>query len=132
MQPGYLVTYSQEAPIFNHHQGQVEQAQAILDQQLKQNELSKAQIASSIVIAYEALQVSKENIRRFQTNLLPAAMKAAQVGRRSYELGKTDLATAVLAQQQYQQLRSAYFDSIVAYQNAWADLEKAVGVPLKL
>jgi hypothetical protein len=27
---------------------------------------------------------------------------------------------------------SAYFDAVVSYQNAWADLEKAMGVPLKL
>ena len=131
-QPGYLLTYSQEAPIFNQYQGQVDQAKAVLDQNLKQNEFSKSQIASAIVTAYVALQVSRENIRKFQQELLPAGLKVALLGRRSYELGKTDLATAILAQQQYQQLRSAYFDSIVAYQNAWADLENAVGVPLKL
>ncbi len=47
-------------------------------------------------------------------------------------LGKTDLATAILAQQQYGQMASSYFDCAIAYQNNWADLEKAVGVPLNL
>ena len=54
------------------------------------------------------------------------------MSRRGYELGKTDLATAILAQQQYQQLLSSYFNAVVAYQNAWADLEQAIGVPVVL
>jgi cobalt-zinc-cadmium efflux system outer membrane protein len=131
-QPGYLLTYAQEAPIFYQYQGQVAQAKANLEQQQTQVELSKNQIAGAIVNAYEALRIDRDNIAKFQNELLPDAEKMAQLARRSYELGKTDLATAVLAQQQYQQLRSSYFDSIVSYQNAWADLEKAVGLPLNL
>jgi outer membrane protein, heavy metal efflux system len=129
-QPGYLFTYSQEMPIFYRYQGQIDQAQAVWLQQLKQNERMRSQIASEIVSAYVALQLSRANIKKFQEELLPAGLLVSQLSRRSYELGKADLATAILAQQQYQQLRANYFDSIVAYQNAWADLEKAVGVPL--
>ncbi len=131
-QSGYMLTVSQENPIFYQYQGQINQANATWIEQLKQNELQRSQIASDIVTAYEALVLTRENIIKFQKDLLPAGLKVAQLSRRGYELGKTDLATAMLAQQQYQQLRSAYFDSIVAYQNAWADLEKAVGLPLKL
>jgi cobalt-zinc-cadmium efflux system outer membrane protein len=131
-QPGYLLTYAQEAPIFYQYQGQLAQAKATLDQQQTQVELSKNQIAGAIVSAYEALRIHRDNIAKFQNELLPDAEKMAQLARRSYELGKTDLATAVLAQQQYQQIRSSYFDSIVSYQNAWADLERAVGLPLNL
>jgi outer membrane protein, heavy metal efflux system len=131
-QPGYLFTYSQETPIFYRYQGQIDQAQAVWLQQIKQNERMRSQIASEIVSAYEALQMARANIKKFQDELLPAGLKVSQLSRRGYELGQTDLATAILAQQQYQQLRSNYFDAIVAYQNAWADLEKAVGVPMRL
>jgi outer membrane protein, heavy metal efflux system len=131
-QPGYLLTYAQEAPIYYQYQGQIAQAKATAEQQLTQVELNKTQIASAITSAYEAIRMHRDNIEKFQQELLPSAEKMAQLARRSYELGKTDLATAILAQQQYQQLRSSYFDSIVSYQNAWADLEKAVGLPLNL
>jgi cobalt-zinc-cadmium efflux system outer membrane protein len=131
-QPGYLFTYGQEMPIFYRYQGQIDQAQATYLQQLKQNERMRSQIAADIVSAYESLLTARANIKKFQDDLLPAGLKVAQLSRRSYELGKADLATAILAQQQYQQLRSNYFDSVVTYQNVWADLEKAVGVPLAL
>jgi outer membrane protein, heavy metal efflux system len=63
--------------------------------------------------------------------LLPTASQVARIARRGYEVGATDLASAIVAQQQYQQILSNYFDAVVAYQTAWADLEKAVGLPLK-
>lgn len=131
-QPGYLLTYAQEQPIFYHYQGQVNQAQATLAQQEKLNDLLRSQIASSILSSYEALVVAGENVRNYNTNLLPSAAKVARLTRRGYELGKNGLSVAILAQQQYQQMRASYFDAVVAYQNAWADLEQAVGVQLKL
>jgi cobalt-zinc-cadmium efflux system outer membrane protein len=131
-QPGFQIEVSHETPIFYHYQGQRNQAKATWLQQLKQNDLLTSQIAASAVSSYEELVTAVENIDKFQSKLLPAASKVAQLSRRSYQLGKSDLATAMLAQQQYQQIRSNYFDAVVAYQNAWADLEAAVGVPLIL
>lgn len=131
-QPGYLLTVAHETPIFNRYQGQIDLAKAIWQQQLKQNELLQTQIARDIVMAYASCKIARENIYIFQRNLLPEAARVAQLAMRGYELGKLDLAAAMLAQQQYQQTRSAYFDSIVVYQNSWADLEQAVGVPLNL
>jgi cobalt-zinc-cadmium efflux system outer membrane protein len=130
--PGYLLTVSEETPIFYQYQGQIAQAKAVWEQSLKQNEQIENQIATDTVVAYEELLVARKNIRTFQQELLPNAANVARLARLGYEVGKTDLATAILAQQQYQQIRSSYFDSVVAYQNAWADLEKAMGVSLTL
>ncbi len=71
-------------------------------------------------------------MRKCGEDLLPAALRAAQLSRRGYELGKTDLSTAILAQQQYGQLASSYFDTAISYHNDWADLENAIGVSLNL
>lgn len=131
-QPGYLFTYSQEQPIYHQYQGQIKASQATYAQQEKQNELLRQQIASSILVAYEALVVASDNIRHYKTDLLPSSANVARLTRRGYELGENSLASAILAQQQYQQTRASYFDALVLYQNAWADLERAVGVPLRL
>jgi cobalt-zinc-cadmium efflux system outer membrane protein len=130
-QPGYMLTVQEELPIWYQYQGQTDQAKATWQSQMKQNDVQYTAIAASIVAAYEALQLTQRNIDKFQRDLLPDAEHVAHLARRGYELGVSDLATAVLAQQQYQQLRSQYFDAVVSYQNAWADLEKAIGVPMK-
>lgn len=129
-QSGYQGMYQQELPIFYHYQGQLARARANLNQQLRQNDQLRAQIATDIVTGYEEVIVARNNMRRNKEQMLPAAARVSQLTNRGYQLGKMNLATAILAQQQYQQLLSAYFDSVVAYQIAWSDLEKAMGVPL--
>ncbi len=129
-QPGYLFTYGQELPLFYQYRGQIDQAKNTWLQDFKQNDLLKSQIALDIVLAYEALLSLKANLDKYQNELLPSSFKVCQLSRRGYELGKTDLITAILSQQQYMQLIFSYFDTIVAYHNAWADLEKAIGLPL--
>jgi cobalt-zinc-cadmium efflux system outer membrane protein len=119
-------------PLFYQHQGETDHAKDTWLQDFDQVTQLKSQIAADIVTSYESVVVSRANIAKFQKELIPAAAKVAALARRGYEVGKTDLARAILAKQQYQQMLSAYFDAVVSYQNAWADLEKAMGVPLKL
>jgi outer membrane protein, heavy metal efflux system len=128
---GYLGV-SAENPIFYQHQGEVAQAVGNLRNSERQLDLLEVRLSSEVVIAYNSVRVARENIFAFQKDLLPLAAKVAKLARRAYQVGSTDLATAIVAQQQYQQTLSAYFDAVSAYQNAWADLEKAVGIPLKL
>ncbi len=118
-------------PILYQHQGEIKQAQANLRQSEKKVDLLKAQVATEIIVAYNSVNVTRANIYKFQNELLPLAASLAKIGRLGYQEGATDLATAIVAQQQYQQTLSNYFDTVVNYQNAWADLERAVGVPLK-
>ncbi len=128
---GGFFTISTQIPIFYQHQGEVQQALATVRQSEKKVDLLKAQINTDVIVAYSSVNVTRANIFKFQNELLPFAAQIAQAGRRGYQAGATDLATAIVAQQQYQQTLSNYFDAVVAYQNAWADLEKAVGVPLR-
>jgi len=130
--PGCYLNVSVEVPIFYQHQGETMQAKATWLQDQAQIDQLVWQINADTVTAYEAVVVSRANIFKFQKELIPQAAEVARLARRRYEVGKSDLATAILAKQQYQQMLSSYFDSVVAYQNAWADLEKAVGVPLQL
>ena len=127
---GAYITVSAENPVFYQHQGEVQKAIGNVRLAERQCDLLKNQIAADVATAYNEVVVARANIFLFQKNLLPTASKVASVARNGYQYGATDLATAIVAQQQYQQILSNYFDAVVAYQNAWADLEKAVGMPL--
>lgn len=131
-QPGMYINANAELPIFYQHQGEVSQATATWMQDYDQLDQLRNQVATDIVTSYESVSVARANIAKFQKELIPAAAQVAKLARRSYEVGKTGLASAILAKQQYQQVLTAYFDAVVTYQNSWADLEKATGVPLQL
>ncbi|MBU6454492.1 MAG: TolC family protein [Cyanobacteria bacterium REEB67] len=131
-QSGAFVTVTAEQPILYQYRGEVRQAEANLRQAERQVDLLKSQINSDLITAYTQASVNRANIYKYQKEVLPTAVKVADLARRSYQIGSTDLATAIVAQQQYQQTLVNYFDCVVSYQTAWADLEKAVGVPIKL
>jgi cobalt-zinc-cadmium efflux system outer membrane protein len=129
---GVLINVSAENPILYQHQGEIHQAAATLRLSERQADLLRAQISTDTVTAYNNAEVARENVLKYEQDLLPTAAEVARVARRGYEAGATDLGTAIIAQQQYQQTLSSYFDTVVAYQVAWADLEQAMGVPLNL
>ncbi len=131
-QPGCYLNTSFEFPIYYQHQGETTQAKGTWLQDYDQMAQVRMQIAKDVITSYESAIVARANIVKFQKELIPAAAQVARLALRGYQVGKKDLASAILAKQQYQQTLSAYFDSVVAYQNAWADLEKAMGVPLQL
>ena len=130
--PGCYLNATIEAPIFYQHQGEVAQAKATWLQDFDQIKQLHSQIAADNVIAYESVAGARANIYQFQKELIPLAAQVARQAFRRYQVGKADLASAILARQQYQQTLASYFDAVVSYQNAWADLEKGVGVSLNL
>jgi cobalt-zinc-cadmium efflux system outer membrane protein len=131
-QAGAYLNITAPLPLLYQQQGEIKQAKETWLQDAEQIEQLKWQIATDLVTAYEKVVVARANIVKSQTELIPAAATVARLARRAYQVGKSDISTAILAQQQYQQILSSYFDTVVAYQNAWADMEHAVGVPLKL
>ncbi len=117
-------------PIFYQQQGEVAQAKATIEQSVEQQNVVRSQIAVDVRTAYEALLVAREKIRKYQSRLLPDSREVLALAEESYQVGKTNLASAIAVEQADQQNRSAYVDAITAYQSAYADLEKAVGTPL--
>ncbi|MBY0404215.1 MAG: TolC family protein, partial [Cyanobacteria bacterium] len=126
--PFMITTF--EVPIFHNQGAEIAKINLTLDQnQLRQMDLRR-QIRLETDNAYAALKASQMNIVIFQNNLLPEAQKVVQLAQKSYAAGKTPLANFILAQQSLQQVSSDYTQTLVNYQYAWGNLEKAVGAPL--
>ncbi|CAN5380473.1 TolC family protein [soil metagenome] len=128
---GAFLTMSTEAPVFYQHQGEIQTAVGTARQSELQLELLKAQTATGIVSDYNSVKTSRENLLLIKERLLPTSAALAQSVLDSYQKGSVDLATVLVAQQQLQQSLYSFFETVVSYQNAWADLERDVGVPLK-
>ena len=130
-QPGVFIALNANTPVFYQNQGEIAQAKDIVRQSQLKIDLLKSQIARDVVNSTTSVNVARANIYNYSQNLLPLSAHVAKLARRGYEVGISDLSSAIVAQQQYQQTLSNYFDVVVNYQNAWADLEQAVGLPLK-
>lgn len=127
---GVFVGATVTVPLFYHQQGEAAQAQATINQASKQVAAQRQQVSADVQTAYRSLVTAAENVRQYRSQLLPASREVAALAQESYQVGKTNLASAIVAEQANQQVRSGYLDAVTAYQNAYADLEKAVGEPL--
>jgi outer membrane protein, heavy metal efflux system len=128
---GAFFTMSTEAPVLYQHQGEISQASGVLRQSERQVELLKSQTAASTVADYNSVKTAKANLVLYKDQLIPSAENLSKMALDGYQTGTIDLATVIVAQQQYQQTLSSYFDSVVSYQTAWADLERDVGLALQ-
>ncbi len=130
-QRGASIQILQEVPVLYQHQGEVNQVKAMQQSSQSLVDQQVAKIATDIVTAYQELLMARASIISFRDDLLPSASEVALESRKNYEVGKGNFASALVAQQQFQNVRQSYFDAVVAYQTAWADLEEAMGVPLR-
>ena len=127
---GVFLGVAVNLPIFYNQQGEIAQAQATVDQSVQQENVVRSQIIVDVRAAYQALIIAREKIYKYQSKLLSDSREVLALAQESYQVGKTNLASAIAVEQSDQQNRSAYVDAVTAYQSAYADLEKAVGIPL--
>jgi outer membrane protein, heavy metal efflux system len=129
-QYGAYLNINMDIPVFYQHQGEIAQAKANLEQAKAQTTVARAKLETDVHVAYSALTAARASIVHYQTVLVPSARNVVRLAQRSYQEGKSDLSNAIVAQQSFQDTLSGYFDQVVKYQTAWADLEKAIGAPV--
>lgn len=129
-QYGAYLNVNVDIPVFYNHQGEIAaarhsqvQSRTIIDQ-------TKAQVKRDVYSAYEQLKAARSNIRLYQGHLLPDSKEVSLLAQKRYESGRSDIGDAIVGQQAYLNTMKAYFDTVVDYQNAWAELEKAIGAPV--
>jgi outer membrane protein TolC len=114
-------------PVFDLHQGDIAKYKATLRQ--LQFELGAQQnvVRGQVALAYRKLVNARETLRQYQDTILSQSHQVAELARLSYRLGQTDITSALTAQQSNIQVRSQYLVEIFNYQQAYTDLEQAIG-----
>jgi len=130
-QEGAYFNVNIDLPIFYRHQGEIAAAKSTLQQSQLQSDAMLSRVSADVRSAYSAIESTRVNLAQYQKHLIPLALTMVRQAETSYEKGTSDLSNAIVAQQQFQQTFSNYFDTVVAYQTAWADLETAVGRKLE-
>lgn len=129
-QYGVYLNVNVDLPIFYRKQGEIMSAKVSIEQAKTQTVIAQNRLISEVKAAYENVRLARANIAKYRTQLLAAATETVHLNELGYKYGRNRLSDVILAQQSMQQVNVGYFDAVVAYQNAWADLEKAVGQPL--
>ena len=129
---GAYLNVNMDLPIFYRKQGEIMSARVSQDQAKTQALIIQNRATAEVTAAYENVRLARANISKYRTQLLAKAQETVRLAELGYKYGRNRLSDVILAQQSAQQVNVGYFDAVVAYQNAWADLERAIGRPLQL
>ncbi len=122
-----FITTSLELPIFDYQQGAINEALAQKIQLEKELEVMKNKISLEIKNAFSQINSTGESIKIYENELIPKANDVVNKSRRSFEEGKSNIVIPLNAQQSYINIKFDYIQTLIEYQKAINNLERAVG-----
>jgi len=93
-------------------------------------EAARSDTLGQVVDQYRRLETFHHHTELYQTKLLPLAREAVNAQRAGYESDQAGFLEILTAQQTVRDVESMYWDHLMHYQIALADLEALIGVDL--
>jgi cobalt-zinc-cadmium efflux system outer membrane protein len=118
-------------PVFTNHRAGVAVEEATLSQLKGEREALMARTNGAIASAIARATAAREQVTRYQNEILPLAAQAEQQAQVSYNAGQTGLVALVEALRTARETRQQGLQAAHDFQQALADLEKAIGAPLR-
>ncbi len=117
-------------PLFTAHRAGVLVEQTTLDQLNAQRQATLVRINGAVTSAAVTVQAQRQLYVRYRDEIIPQAQQVEQLAQESYQLGQTGIAALLQALQATRDARLRAIDAVSLFQNALADLERAIGAPL--
>ena len=117
-------------PLFSRNQGEIAQSVAAQKQLTRELEATRRTIESEVESASLEFDARTAQVGIFRQTVVPAAQRLAGMAEESYKAGKANILTVIDAQRNANQVQHDYLDSLLAAQQAFAELEEVVGAPL--
>jgi len=114
-------------PLFSRNQGEI--AQSLSNERVLEAETAATErsVSARVEAAYYDLEAQRTQVRLYRDRLLPVARQLESLAEESYRAGKTNILTAIQAQQDVQSVESSYLQSLEQLQDLYAGLEETVG-----
>ena len=118
-------------PIFTTGRPEVRVAEATLAKAVADRDARVAQISGAVVAALARATAARQSVERYQREILPASRQVEQMAEESYRAGQTGLPAYLQTVQTARDARQRALQAGLDYQLALADLERAMGTPLR-
>ncbi len=117
-------------PIFHHHGAEVRVEEHTLVQLRTERTAAVSRLEGTVFSAVSVASAQRRQYLRFREQILPSADEVARMAEDAYRSGQTSLVAMVQSVQAVRDVRAKAIQAGLDYQNALADLERAVGAPL--
>jgi cobalt-zinc-cadmium efflux system outer membrane protein len=127
---GWRAALTITLPIFSRGKEQVRLEETTLARLQAERDAAAARVRGEVASAAVAAETQRQALLRFRDEVLPRAAEVERMAEDSYRSGQTDLASLLQSLQSVHDLRLQAVQAGNDYQNALADLERAIGAPL--
>jgi cobalt-zinc-cadmium efflux system outer membrane protein len=128
---GWRLSFGVTLPVFANHRATVVVEEATLTRLQRERAASVAQLSGAIAAALARATAARDLVQRYQTVVLPLAVESERQAQVAYTGGQIGSPALVQALQTARETRQRGIDAGLAYQNALADLEKAIGAAVR-
>lgn len=118
-------------PIFTTGRPELAVAEATLARAVADRDARLAQITGAVSAALARAAAARQSVERYRAEILPASLQVEQMAEESYRVGQTGLPAYLQTLQAARDIRQRALQAGLDYQLALADLERAMGTPLK-
>jgi cobalt-zinc-cadmium efflux system outer membrane protein len=118
-------------PILTTGRADVAVAEATLNRAIADREARVLQVTGAVSAAVSRATSARQAVQRYQTEILPASLQVEQMAQESYQSGQTGLPALLQTVQAAREVRQRALQAGLDYQLALADLERAMGTPLR-
>ena len=128
---GWRVSFGVTLPILASHKPAVVFEEGTLTRLQAERAAIIARISGGIGAALARATAARERMTRYEQTILPLALEVERQAQAAYTGGQTGLPALVQALQLARDSRQRGLDAGLDYQRALADLERAIGAPIK-
>ncbi|HYU35763.1 MAG TPA: TolC family protein [Thermoanaerobaculia bacterium] len=127
---GWSAALTFTLPVFSRGREQVRLEEATLARLKAERDAAAARVRGEVATAAAAAETQRQALLRFRDEILPRAAEVERLAEDAYRSGQTDLAALLQSLQAVHDLRLQAVQAGIEYQDALADLERAIGAPL--
>jgi len=128
----FVVGVSIPLPIFDRNQGNISAAHARLNKARELARQAEVYVQTQLVDAYKSMLSAYEQTVNLREKIIPASQQAFDAAREGYSQGKFGYLDLLDAQRTFFQAKQQYFDLLVLYHQAHANVERLVGGNIEL
>jgi cobalt-zinc-cadmium efflux system outer membrane protein len=128
---GWRFNFGVTLPVFTTHKSAVLFEAGTLTRLQAERAIVLARISGGIGAALARATAARERMARYQNTILPLAIEFERQAQAAYTGGQTGLPVLVQALQMARDTRQRGLDAGLDYQRALADLERAIGAPIR-
>jgi outer membrane protein, heavy metal efflux system len=118
-------------PVFTTGKADVAAADATVVRAQADRDARVAEITGAVASALARAAAARQSLERYQNEILPNSLQVEQMAEESYRAGQTGLPAYLQTVQAAREVRRASLQAGFDYQLALADLERAMGAPLR-